>query len=73
MKIVHVLNCLDTGGAETMLLRLLSQCDRQRYQFEVISLTNLGEIADGLRDLDVLVWALNLCWEATIPEVSAVF
>jgi glycosyltransferase involved in cell wall biosynthesis len=73
MKIVHIINCLDTGGAETMLLRLLSQCNRQRYHFEVISLTDLGEIADGLRDIDVPVRALNLSRAATIPNPAAVF
>jgi glycosyltransferase involved in cell wall biosynthesis len=73
MKIVHIINCLDTGGAETMLLRLLSQCDRQRYQFEVISLTDLGEIADALRDIDVPVRALNLSRSATIPNPAAIF
>jgi glycosyltransferase involved in cell wall biosynthesis len=73
MKIVHVINGLDTGGAETMLLRLLSQCDRRRDQFEVISLTDLGEIADGLRDIDVPVRALNLRREAAIPDPRAVF
>jgi glycosyltransferase involved in cell wall biosynthesis len=73
MKIVHIINCLDTGGAETMLLRLLSQCDRQRYQFEVISLTDLGEIADDLRDIDVPVRALNLSRSATIPNPTAIF
>jgi len=36
MKIVHVINGLDIGGAETMLPRLLSQCDRQSYDFEVV-------------------------------------
>jgi glycosyltransferase involved in cell wall biosynthesis len=73
MKIVHVINCLDKGGAETMLLRLLSQCDRQRYQFEVISLSDLGDIADGLRDLGVPVQALNLRRTAAIPDPRAVF
>ena len=61
MKIVHVINGLDIGGAETMLLRLLSQCDRQNYDFEVVSLTDLGSIADRLRR------------GAAIPDPRAVF
>jgi glycosyltransferase involved in cell wall biosynthesis len=73
MKVIHVINGLDTGGAEIMLLRLLSQCDRQRYQFEVISLTDLGEIADSLRKIDVPVRALNLRRATTIPDPSAIF
>ena len=73
MKVVHVINGLNTGGAETMLLRLLSQCDRQRYQFEVISLTDLGEIADSLRKIDVPVRALNLRRATAIPDLRAIF
>ena len=73
MKIVHVINGLDIGGAETMLLRLLSQCDRQNYDFEVVSLTDLGAIADGLRALDVPVRALGLRRGPAIPDPRAVF
>ncbi|NQV43934.1 MAG: glycosyltransferase [Rhodospirillales bacterium] len=73
MKIVHVINGLDIGGAETMLLRLLSQCDRQNYDFEVVSLTDLGAITDGLRALGVPVRALGLRRGAAIPDPRAVF
>jgi glycosyltransferase involved in cell wall biosynthesis len=60
MKIVHIINCLDTGGAETMLLRVLSRIDRTRFEPEVISLTNLGEIAGKLNEYEIPVWALDL-------------
>ena len=73
MKIVHVINGLDIGGAETMLLRLLSQCDRQQFDFEVVSLTDLGAIADDLRDLGVPVRALGLRRGAAIPDPRPVF
>ena len=73
MKIVHVINGLDIGGAETMLLRLLSQCDRQNYDFEVLSLTDLGAIADGLRALGVPVRELGLRRGAAIPDPRAIF
>jgi len=60
MKIVHIINCLDTGGAEIMLLRLLSRIDKTHFQPEVISLTDLGEIACKMREYDIPVRALNL-------------
>lgn len=60
MKIVHIINCLDTGGAETMLLRLLSRIDRARFEPEVISLTDLGEIAGRLNEYEIPVRALGL-------------
>lgn len=60
MKIVHVITGLEVGGAETMLLRLLSQCDRQQYQFEVVSLTDMGPMAANIASLGVPVRALGL-------------
>jgi glycosyltransferase involved in cell wall biosynthesis len=60
MKIVHVITGLEVGGAETMLLRLLSQCDRQQNEFEVISLTDLGPMAKSISALGVPVKALGL-------------
>lgn len=73
MKIVHVINGLDTGGAETMLLRLLSQCNFERFQFEVISLTDIGEIAGGLRTLGIPVRAVGMRREANFPNPVGVF
>jgi glycosyltransferase involved in cell wall biosynthesis len=73
MKIVHVINGLDIGGAETMMLRLLSRCDRQLYDFEVISLTDLGVIADDLRALNIPVRALGMRRDATLPNPAAIF
>ncbi len=32
MKILHIITDLDTGGAEMMLYRLLSRCDRAQFQ-----------------------------------------
>lgn len=73
MKIVHVINCLDVGGAETMLLRLLSQVNRTRYCPEVISLTDLGNIADTLREHEIPVRALGLRRDAVVPAAASVF
>jgi len=73
VKIVYVINGLDIGGAETMLLRLLSQCDPRHYDFEVISLTDPGDIANDVRALKVPVRALGMRWEAVIPNPAAVF
>lgn len=73
MKVVHIINCLDAGGAETMLLRLISQVERSRFQPEVISLTDLGEIADKLRLDDVPVRALGLRRDAMVHSPNAIF
>lgn len=55
-----IITGLSTGGAETMLLKLLEKLDRGRFSPEVISLTNLGEIGPRLAALGVPVRALNM-------------
>ncbi len=58
--IVHIINGLDVGGAETMLARLLAASDRDRYPAHVISLTDLGEVGAAIEALGVPVTALGL-------------
>ena len=60
MKVTHVITGLDTGGAETMLYRLLSHTDRAAYESEVISMTDIGTIGDKIRALGVPVQALGM-------------
>jgi len=55
MKITHVITGLSTGGAETMLYKLLSRIDRQRFTSEVISLTGRGEYAEKIEALGIPV------------------
>lgn len=59
MHIVHIITCLDVGGAETMLKRLVSTEMPDEFQ-TVISLTSLGEIGEELKRSGVRVIALNL-------------
>jgi len=42
-KIAHIITGLNTGGAEMVLIRLLSTMDRDRFLYVVISLLE-GEI-----------------------------
>ncbi len=60
MKILHVITDLDTGGAEMMLVRLLSQLDRDRFQSSVISLMDRGSLGDRLAALQIPLHILNL-------------
>jgi glycosyltransferase involved in cell wall biosynthesis len=59
VKILHVINSLDTGGAEISLLRLLQASDRDAFSPEVISLTNLGPLAPAFDDLAVPLTAVG--------------
>jgi glycosyltransferase involved in cell wall biosynthesis len=70
VKILHIITDLDTGGAEIMLYRLLSQCDRNLYQLTVISLMDRGVLGDRIADLDIPVHTLNLNPKA--PSFNAI-
>jgi glycosyltransferase involved in cell wall biosynthesis len=60
MKTTHVITGLDTGGAETMLYRLLLHTDRKAFESRVISLTDVGPIGEKIRALGVPVEELGM-------------
>jgi glycosyltransferase involved in cell wall biosynthesis len=68
LEIVHVINSLDTGGAETVLLRLLTAGDRSEFRSHVVSLTDLGPIAGDLNDLGVTTISLGLGRTGPFPN-----
>jgi sugar transferase (PEP-CTERM/EpsH1 system associated) len=53
MKILHVLNTLDTGGAEMLVLNLARRIDRGRFQVAVASLGTEGDLAPAFHRLGV--------------------
>src|SRR5262245_29062498 len=59
-KIVHLISNLDSGGAEMMLYKLIVAMDRQRFENEVISMTDLGAIGPLLQAQGVKVRTLNM-------------
>ena len=68
MKIVHVITGLDTGGAETSLVRLLSRMDRSRFEPVVITLREGGALRPRVAALDVPVYSLGLPRGAVDPR-----
>ncbi|NOS87348.1 MAG: glycosyltransferase [Methylococcaceae bacterium] len=60
MRIVFIITGLHTGGAEMMLLKVLTHLDRQRFQPLVISLTSLGALGANIAALNIPVQALQL-------------
>lgn len=60
MRIVFIITGLSTGGAETMLLKLLERLDRNRFALHVISLTTLGEIGPRIAALGIPVEAMGI-------------
>ena len=59
IRIAHVINNLQTGGAETTLLRLMEHIDRSRFEPFVLAMIGEGTIGPRIRDLDIPVVALG--------------
>lgn len=59
MKIVFVVTCLNVGGAELMLQRLLQRLDK-RYSTHVISLTTIGDVGARIQAMGVPVEAIGM-------------
>nr|HIL75388.1 hypothetical protein [Rhodospirillales bacterium] len=60
MKVLHIITGLNTGGAESMLFRLISATDRVASSVEVISLTDSGAIGEKISALGVSVRTLGM-------------
>jgi glycosyltransferase involved in cell wall biosynthesis len=60
MRVLYIITGLATGGAETMLLKLLERLDRERYTPVVISLTTSGDIGPRIAALGIPVLALGM-------------
>ena len=60
LKLTFLITNLATGGAETMLLKLLEQVDRSRFNPTVISLIGLGEIGPRIQALGIPVHTLGM-------------
>lgn len=71
MNISIVITGLSTGGAETMLLKLLERIDRSRFSFHVFSLTSLGEIGPRIQALGIPVEAMGMKRRMPNPLVVA--
>jgi len=71
MKILHVITDLDTGGAEMMLLKLLSHLDREKFAPRVVSLLRPGPVAEQIQKLGVQVSGLGL--SRGMPRPGALF
>ncbi|MBG84501.1 MAG: glycosyl transferase family 1 [Phycisphaerae bacterium] len=59
IRIAHVINNLQTGGAETTLLRLMEHIDRSRFEPFVLAMIGEGTIGPRIREMDIPVVALG--------------
>lgn len=59
-KILHLIDTLAIGGAQTHLLAILKCADREKYSHVVYSLTNELDIGREIENLGIKVISLNL-------------
>lgn len=59
-RVTHVIDGLSVGGAEIMLANLLATTDLEEFPSEVISLTDVGPVAEKIEAAGVRVRALGL-------------
>ncbi|MFS2015438.1 glycosyltransferase family 4 protein [Massilia sp. CT11-108] len=61
MRVLHVIVCLDVGGAEMMLRRLIeSHKDNPEYEHIVVSLTDIGCLGQQMQELGTRVVSLRM-------------
>jgi glycosyltransferase involved in cell wall biosynthesis len=60
IKLVHVINTLDLGGAEMTLCQLTTQMDQTLYDIVVISMKGQDLLAASLRDRNIRVYSLQI-------------
>ena len=57
--IVHIITCLDIGGAERFLCRLVGQMDSARFKSVVVNLSDPGPLEKDLKDKGIQVISLG--------------
>ena len=60
MRILHVITGLNTGGAESMLAKLVGAMDRTRFESQVLCLLAPGPMAEAILEAEVRVESLGL-------------
>jgi glycosyltransferase involved in cell wall biosynthesis len=72
IHVTHMITCLNPGGAENMLYRLLAATDRANCSTDVVSLMGVGILGERLRrELGIRVRALGL--DSGFPNPMALF
>jgi glycosyltransferase involved in cell wall biosynthesis len=59
LRVLHVLNTLETGGAEHLVLNLARAIDRDQFELSACSLQGDGEIGAELRGLGVATYSFR--------------
>jgi hypothetical protein len=60
IRVLFVITDLNFGGAEIMLRNLLTHMDSNAFEYEVVSLQNIGPIGEQIQRISIQVHALNM-------------
>lgn len=71
ISVAHLITGTSTGGAETMLHKLVSRIDRERFDVSVISLTTAGEIGRRMIDEGVAFSSIEASRSGLDPAALA--
>jgi glycosyltransferase involved in cell wall biosynthesis len=71
LKVLHIINTLGIGGAETVLYRLLTHSDRSAFDMQVIALVHDVPLGDRLRKAGIRVHCLHMSKKSWSPATTA--
>ena len=66
IKVMHVITTLGPAGAETMLSRVASGMDGTRFENEIVSLTDILDLAERIQGMGVRVRTLGM--KTSVPN-----
>jgi glycosyltransferase involved in cell wall biosynthesis len=70
LKVMHLVTSLDTGGAEIMLSKLVTNMDESKCKSVVVSMLDKGTIGSRIEELGIQVYTLNM--KRGIPNISSI-
>jgi glycosyltransferase involved in cell wall biosynthesis len=68
IRLLHVINTLDVGGAERMLVKLVEHLDPAHFQCTIVTLTGEGSLNQQARDAGAEVIELNMHGARNLPR-----
>lgn len=71
IKLLHIINSFEYGGAEAMLCNVLARSDRQRFEPSVVSLIDDLRVAGGIVERGIPLTVLGM--KPGIPDPRAVW
>lgn len=68
IRVLHLIQGLERGGAEGVLVRLVAGMDRERFDSNVVSLTTRGPLTAALENAGATVEAIDLTGPSSLPR-----